>query len=118
MSLQRKAIARRKRRAERVRAHLKNVSNRPRVSVSRSLKNVSAQLIDDAVHATIASATSRTLTDFKGDKRAVAHAVGVELAKKALEKGINQVYFDRGRFLYHGRVKALAEGLREGGLHI
>jgi large subunit ribosomal protein L18 len=58
------------------------------------------------------------LTNLKGDKKTVAHAVGVELAKRALEKNISSVVFDRGQCLYHGRVQAVAEGLREGGLKL
>ncbi len=116
MSLKRKVAQRVARRAFRVRSKLdKNVS---RVSVFRSLNHIYAQLIDDNAHKTIASCSSLELKNLKGDKKAVARAVGVELAKRALDKNVTTAVFDRGSFLYHGRVKSVAEGLREGGLHI
>ncbi len=77
-----------------------------------------AQIIDDAVQKTLASCSSLQLKDLAGDKTAVARAIGLELAKRAQEQGVSAVVFDRGRFLYHGRVKALADGLREGGLKV
>ena len=116
MSLLRKNKQRKQRRSERVRAKLK-LSTMPRVSVFRSLNHIYAQLIDDAQQHTIASCSSVDV-DVKGDKKEKAHAVGIELAKRALQKGVNQAKLDRGSLLYHGRVKALAEGLREGGLQI
>lgn len=118
MSLESKKKQTRQRRAERVRHQLKHSASRPRVSVHRSLKHIYAQLIDDASGKTLASASSYVTKDVTGDKKAIAHAVGIELAKRAQEKGVQKAYFDRGRFLYHGRVKELAEGLREGGLTI
>lgn len=90
--------------------------DRPRISVFRSLQHVYAQIIDDRESKTVASASSLELTDLKGDKKQVAHAVGLELAKRAQQKGVTAVAFDRGSFKFHGRVKALADGLREGGL--
>jgi large subunit ribosomal protein L18 len=117
VSLKRKKKLIRERRAEGVRSRLKNSANRPRVSVHRSLKHIYAQLIDDNSGKTVASASSLA-QNAQGDKKTIAHAVGLELAKKAKEKGVQEAYFDRGRFLYHGRVKELAEGLREGGLTI
>lgn len=116
MAVSRKDRQRSKRRTLRVRAHLKATASLPRVSVFRSLKNIYAQLIDDANHSTVVSCSSLDLKDVSGDKKAVAHAVGKQLAKRALDKGVTAVMFDRGSFLYHGRVKALADGLREGGL--
>jgi large subunit ribosomal protein L18 len=89
----------------------------PRISVFRSLKHIYAQLIDDSQHKTLASCSSFDV-ETKGDKKAVARSVGVELAARAKSKGVEQAVLDRGGFLYHGRVKALAEGLREGGLKI
>jgi large subunit ribosomal protein L18 len=77
---------------------------------------VYAQVIDDSKQATIASCSSLELKGLTGDKKSVAHAVGLELAKRAVSQGCTTVVFDRGSFLYHGRVKALAEGLRAGGL--
>ncbi|MFC1841698.1 50S ribosomal protein L18 [Candidatus Dependentiae bacterium] len=105
-----------KRRALRVKRKIK--TELPRVSVFRSLRYIYAQIIDDSAHTTLTSCSSLELKGLKGDKRAIATAVGKELAKRAQEKGVKEVVFDRGRFLYHGRVKALAEGLREGGLKI
>lgn len=116
MSLIRKKQQKKQRRAQRVRSGLKT-SALPRVSVFRSLNHVYAQVIDDAAQATLASCSSRELS-VAGDKKAKAQAVGLELAKRAKEKGVEAVKFDRGQFLYHGRVKALAEGLREGGLNV
>ena len=118
MSILRKKKFARKRRAERVHKRVRKTADRPRVSVYRSLNHIYAQLIDDTTGNTLASASSRVAKDIKGDKKAIAHAVGLILAKTAQEKGVQTVCFDRGRFLYHGRVKALAEGLREGGLTI
>ncbi len=118
MSLESKKKLARKRRAERVRHRLKHSASRPRISVLRSLNHIYAQLIDDNSGNTLASASSVVIKDVTGDKKAIARAVGLELAKRAQEKGVQTAYFDRGRFLYHGRVKELAEGLREGGLTI
>lgn len=117
MSLKRKIAQRAFRRASRVRARMKN-SSLPRVSVFRSLKHIYAQVIDDTAQKTMASCSSLELEGLKGDKKAVAHAVGLELAKRAAGQSVTKVVFDRGSFLYHGRVKALAEGLREGGMSI
>ena len=117
MSVEKKIKKRKKSRSLRIRCHLKRVSNGLRVSVFRSLDQIYAQIIDDSQHKTLVSHSSLAI-DSKDDKVKVANVVGVELAKKALEQGIEKVYFDRGSFLYHGRVKALAEGLRAGGLQI
>lgn len=118
MALQKKIKNREKRRVQRVRSGIKRHSSLPRVTVFRSLNNIYAQVIDDTQHTTVASYSSRVAEGVKGDKTAVAHAVGVELAKRTKEKGVEAVVFDRGSFLYHGRVKALADGLREGGLKV
>jgi large subunit ribosomal protein L18 len=107
----------RKRRQLRVR-DVDQKGHMPRVAVFRSLSEIYAQLIDDNEGKTLASASSLTLKKASGDKKEVAFSVGKELARKALEKGVQQACFDRGRFLYHGRVKSLADGLREGGLNI
>jgi large subunit ribosomal protein L18 len=115
VSLQRKIKLRKVRRKFRT----KNKINQPvRVSVFRSLNNIYAQLIDDAQEKTLVSFSSLQVKNQKGDKKEVARLVGVELAKQAIGKGINQAVFDRGGFKYHGRVQALAEGLREGGLQV
>ena len=117
MSLKRKIAQSARRRALRVRSRLQT-DGKMRVSVFRSLKQIYAQVIDDNAHKTVVSCSSLELEGVKGDKKAVANAVGRELAKRALGKDISEAVFDRGRFLYHGRVKALAEGLREGGMKI
>lgn len=104
------------RRVLRVRAKVKRYGMPPRVSVFRSLKHMYAQIIDDMNQHTVASCSSLEIDDLKGDKTAVARAIGLELAKRAKAKGVDAVVFDRGRFKFHGRVKALADGLREGTL--
>jgi large subunit ribosomal protein L18 len=109
----REARARRKRR---IRGRISGTATRPRVSVFRSNKAIYAQLVDDATAATIVSARSAEV-DAAGLKKAeVAKKVGELLAQRAKDKGIESVVFDRSGYLYHGRVKALAEGAREGGL--
>ncbi len=115
MSIQRKIKNGRKRRAFHVRNRLRHDSILPRISVFRSSRYIYAQIIDDAQHQTLVSCSSLVMNT-TGKKADRAKSVGKELAKLALEKGIKQVSFDRGRFLYHGRVKALADGAREGGL--
>lgn len=117
MSLKRKVAQGAQRRALRVRKKFKD-SALPRISVFRSLRHMYAQIIDDKVQQTLVSCSSLELEGLSGDKKAIAHAVGLELAKRALSNKIESAVFDRGRFLYHGRVKALAEGIREGGLHV
>lgn len=114
------ARAARGRRHVRVRKTVNGTAERPRLSVYRSLNHVYAQIIDDTVGQTLVSATDlepavRSARDGK-NKSEVAHLVGEELAKKAKEKGIGAVVFDRGGFKYHGRVRALADGARKGGL--
>ncbi|MFC0633056.1 50S ribosomal protein L18 [Brevundimonas balnearis] len=108
-----------KRRAERTRRRLKAVANgRLRLSVHRSDKNISAQVIDDEKGVTVASASS--LEGGKGSKGsdvAAAAKIGKLVAERALEKGVKDVVFDRGGYIYHGRVKALAEAAREAGLN-
>ena len=102
------------RRHQRVRKNLSGTSERPRLCVYRSLKNIYAQIIDDTTGTTLVSATSLELEN--GGNKDAAFEVGTMVAKKALEKGIKAVVFDRGGYIYHGRVAALAEGAREGGL--
>lgn len=120
MSTEKRLAKRRQRRTFRVRNKFKSRGEKIRISVIRSLNHIAAQVIDDSVPEksfTVASFSSANLKDKKaGDKTAVAKLVGVELGKLAAEKGVKVVFFDRGSFRYHGRVKALAEGLREGGL--
>ena len=110
-----------RRRAGRVRRSLKAVANgRPRLSVHRSSKNIYAQIIDDAAGRTLAAASTLEASlrsSLKtGADVAAAQAVGKLVAERAKEAGVNEVVFDRGAFIYHGRVKALAESAREGGL--
>lgn len=108
------------RRRKRVRRHVLGTAARPRLSVAKSLKNVFAQIIDDENKVTLVglSSNSKELRDklAKAKKTEVAKLVGKQLAELAKAKGIEVVVFDRGANRYHGRVKALADGAREGGL--
>ncbi len=113
--------AARLRRHARVRQRITGTPERPRLAVFRSLTHIYAQIIDDTAGRTLVSAADveagvRKATD-KKTKTQVAELVGAAIAKKAKEKGITQVVFDRGGFRYHGRVKALAEAARKGGLN-
>ena len=101
----------------RVRAKISGTAERPRLNVFRSAKHIYAQLIDDVAGVTLASASSmeKGFEGFGGNKEA-AKKVGMAIARKAQEKGISEVVFDRSGYIYHGRVKELAEGAREGGL--
>jgi large subunit ribosomal protein L18 len=111
-------VARRQRIRYRIRKVVKGTSQRPRLSVFRSNTGIYAQLIDDIKGVTLLSASSqdRDLRGKKITKTEQAALVGKKIAEKALAAGIKEVAFDRGGFLYHGRVKALADGAREGGL--
>ena len=107
----------RQKRHLRVRNRVAGTAQRPRLNVFRSLAHIYAQVIDDDKGMTLAAASSLDKDfDGKGGNIAAAKAVGAAIAKKALEKGISEVVFDRGGYIYHGRVKALAEAAREGGL--
>ncbi len=109
----------RKRVHARVRAKVAGTTERPRLNVFRSLNHIYAQIIDDATHTTIASASTIAK---KGEEKksggniAAAQEVGKLVAERAKEKGITKVVFDRGGYLYHGRIKALADAAREAGL--
>jgi large subunit ribosomal protein L18 len=105
------------RRAQRVRSKLRIVGDgKPRLSVHRSTKHISVQVIDDAKGLTVAAASSLE-KDFKGGKKSDdASAVGKLVAERAKKAGVTDVVFDRGGYLFHGRVKALADAAREGGL--
>jgi large subunit ribosomal protein L18 len=110
----------RKKRHLRVRKKIFGTPERPRLNVFRSSKNIYAQLIDDLAGHTLVSASTLD-PELKGEIEnggnvEAARKVGQLIAKRALEKGLKRVVFDRGGYLYHGRVKALAEGAREGGL--
>ena len=101
------------------RKKLKSVNNgRLRVAVYKSTKNFSAQIIDDKLHKTLVSASSieKDLKSKKGKKIEISNILGELLAKRAKEKKIGKVYFDRGSYKYHGRVKAFAEALRKNGM--
>jgi len=102
-------------RHRRVRSRVSGTSDRPRLSVFKANAHIYAQLIDDMTGKTLASASSKEVKA-KGKKADAAKEVGKMLATKAMAKNIKAVKFDRGGFAYHGRVKALAEGAREGGL--
>ena len=101
----------------RVRAKISGTPERPRLNVFRSAKHIYAQIIDDVNGVTLVSASTmdKDYDGFGGNKEA-AHKVGVTLAERATAKGIAEVVFDRSGYIYHGRVKELAEGAREGGL--
>ncbi len=108
---------RRQRIQYRIRKTVSGTAARPRLSVFRSNKEIYAQLIDDVNGVTLATASSREKgVDAKGTKIEVAIAVGKLMGEKALKAGIENVTFDRGGYLYHGRVKSLAEGARAAGL--
>jgi large subunit ribosomal protein L18 len=102
----------------RIKKRLDGTTERPRLSVFRSNKEIYAQIIDDVKGATIIAASSRDkgLAGAKGNKTEQAKLVGAAIAKKATEAGVTAVVFDRGGYLYHGRVKALADAAREAGL--
>ncbi len=102
-------------RHSRVRSRVSGSADRPRLSVFRANKHIYAQLIDDTAGKTLAAVSSSEIKT-KGKKSDTAKEVGKLMAVKALDKKIKAVKFDRGGFAYHGRVKALAEGAREGGL--
>lgn len=104
------------RRHKRVRSKIKGTSVRPRLSVFRSNKHIWAQLIDDERGVTVASAADLGLGKDKSKKTELAHKIGAVIAKKAAEKKIEKIVFDKGGYKYHGIVKSLAEGAREGGL--
>ena len=108
-------------RRQRVRSKLRKVNaGRPRLSVHRSNKNISVQLIDDVNGVTLASASSleKDLGIFGKNNVEAATKVGAAIAERAKKAGVEEAYFDRGGFLYHGKVKALADAAREGGLKI
>ena len=107
----------RQKRHLRVRSHIHGTAERPRLNVFRSLAHIYVQIIDDDKQVTLTAASSMD-KDFKGNGGNIegAKLVGAAIAKKALAAGITEVVFDRGGYIYHGRIKALAEAAREGGL--
>ena len=104
------------RRHARVRAKISGTAEAPRLCVYRSNKNIEAQLIDDVKGATLVSSSSMTLKLENGSNAEAAAKVGKDIAEKALAKGLKKVVFDRSGYIYHGRIKALAEAAREAGL--
>ncbi len=117
MVSKRDSNAQRQKRHLRVRGKISGCSECPRLNVFRSNSNIYAQIIDDTTGNTLVSASSleKEFTTYGGNKTA-AREVGKAVAKKAIAKGITAVVFDRGGYVYHGRIKELAEGAREGGL--
>jgi large subunit ribosomal protein L18 len=116
-----RTVARLKRQA-RIRKKIKGTSQRPRLSVFRSARHVYAQIVDDTSGITLVTASTVEKT-FKEqpnseNKKSAAAQIGKLIAQRALDKGIKMVVFDRNGFLYHGRVKALSDGAREGGLEL
>ena len=107
-------IARRIKIKKRIRGRISGTAARPRMSVFRSNKQIYVQLIDDEAGVTVVAASSKGIAE--GTKSEIAEKVGENVAAKALAAGINEVVFDRNGFLFHGRVKSLAEGARKGGL--
>src|SRR5919202_1637852 len=103
-------------RPRRVRGKVSGTAERPRLVVFRSNRGIEAQLVDDLAGHTLAAASWLHLRTFKGNKTQQAAEVGKLLAANAKKAGVERVVFDRGGYLYHGRVKALADGAREGGL--
>jgi large subunit ribosomal protein L18 len=101
----------------RIRIKISGSMERPRLAVFRSNQSIYAQLIDDLSGVTLVSVSSSNSDSVKVPKVELSKEVGKKLALLAIEKGINSVVFDRGGYLYHGRIKALAEGAREGGLN-
>ena len=107
--------ASREKRHLRVRKKVFGTTERPRLSVYRSEKNIYAQIIDDVNAVTVVAASSLDKTIEKGSNKEAAKLVGELVAKRAIEKGITEVVFDRGGYVYHGRIQALADGAREAG---
>ena len=109
-------VKRRTRIKQGIRRKINGTAERPRLSVYKSNKGIYAQLIDDSVGNTLAQASSRELGDYTNATVEISKNVGMKLAERASASGISSVVFDRSGYIYHGKVKALAEGAREGGL--
>ncbi len=108
----------RTRRHARVREKVRGNAARPRLAVFRSLTHIYAQLVDDDAGTTLAAASSLDAKDAKGKRTELAKNVGTLLGDRAKQKGVTEVVFDRGGYRYHGRVKALAEGVRAAGVKV
>ncbi|MEM6842833.1 MAG: 50S ribosomal protein L18 [Bacteroidota bacterium] len=111
-----KKVQRRSRIKKSIRRKIRGTQERPRLSVYKSNKNIYAQIIDDSQGKTLASASSTELGSYNNPSVEVSNNVGKKLAEKAVANGLESVVFDRNGYIYHGKVKALAEGAREGGL--
>mgnify|MGYP001190924195 FL=1 len=111
-------IAKRNKIKKRIRQHVFGSESRPRLSVFRSNKDIYAQIVDDVSGKTLASASSRDkdIVDSKKTKIELSKLVGISIGSKAIKAGVSKIGFDRNGYLYHGRVKSLAEGAREAGL--
>jgi large subunit ribosomal protein L18 len=109
-------VLRRTRIKKGIRKNISGTIQKPRLSVFRSNTGIYAQIIDDVSGRTLASASTAELKSEKGTKSDLSKKVGQKLAEKAKTAGVSEIVFDRGGYLYHGRVKSLAEGAREGGL--
>ena len=119
MAKQNESSYARQKRHERVRKTVSGTPERPRLNVFRSSSHIYAQIIDDTKGITLVAASTMDKDfDGAGGNKEAAKKVGLVIAKKAVEKGIKAVAFDRGGYLYHGRVKELADGAREGGLEL
>ena len=118
MATSNKKVFRRFRIKHRIRKIVQGTPDRPRMTVFRSSKSIYVQLIDDLEGKTLISASSseKAMKEAKGTKTEIAKLVGKSIAEKAVQAGISSVVFDRNGYLYHGRVKALADSAREGGL--
>jgi large subunit ribosomal protein L18 len=116
MQVQRKRNEIRQRVHTRIRRRLSGTAERPRLNVYRSLNHIYAQVIDDLQGVTLVSASTVAAKSKTGGNVAAAKEIGRQIAERAKEKGITKVVFDRGGYLYHGRIKALADAAREAGL--
>ena len=114
--MQRTKLEKRISRHKKVRAKIVGTKERPRVSVYRSNRQLIVQFIDDSTNKTILGSKVLEIVKLKGSKSDKSMNLGETLAKKAIEKGITTIVFDRGGFQFHGRIKAVADGLRKGGL--
>lgn len=112
----RKKVNRRKRIKKSIRQKIRGTGECPRLSVYKSNTGIYAQIIDDSEGKTLASASSYELGDYNNSTIEISNNVGKKLAEKAVANGLESVVFDRNGYIYHGKVKALAEGAREGGL--
>lgn len=116
MGLREKIKSQRERRKRSIRIKIEGTSERPRLTVYKSLKYISAQIVDDSKGITLASASSQEKDLKSGKNIDVAKEIGKTLANRAKDKNISQVIFDRNGYIYHGKVKSLADGARESGL--